>query len=70
MAFIFDGVGAVWEREMPYSIEGYLARAEECVRLANLTKDDMIQRKLLELRQTYLKIVDALRRPEGGKAAD
>ncbi|MGO8865187.1 MAG: hypothetical protein ACLQME_01675 [Alphaproteobacteria bacterium] len=48
---------------MPYSVDGYLARAEECARLANLTKDDMIQRKLLELRQTYLKIAESLKKP-------
>lgn len=52
---------------MPYSVEGYLVRAEECVRLANLTKDDMIQRKLLELRQTYLKIAESLRRSTSAK---
>jgi hypothetical protein len=54
-----DGQGVA----MPYSVDGYLARAEECARLANLTKDDMIQRKLLELRQTYLKIAESLKKP-------
>ena len=52
---------------MPYSAEGYLARAEECVRLANLTRDSMIQRRLLELRQSYLKIAENLNKPTSTK---
>ncbi len=40
---------------MSYSSKGYTSRAEECVRLANQTADEMIQRELLTLRQTYLK---------------
>jgi hypothetical protein len=39
---------------MGYGPDDFSARAEECVRLANLTKDEMIQRELLELRQIYL----------------
>jgi hypothetical protein len=50
------------ETMMPFSPEGYLARAEECVRLANMAKDAMIRRNLLELRQTYLKIAENLQR--------
>ena len=38
----------------------YLARAEECVRLANNTEDEMIQRALLELRQIYLNVAERL----------
>lgn len=41
-------------RKMPQTAKGYSARAEECVRLANLTTDEIIQRRLLELRQQYL----------------
>jgi hypothetical protein len=44
-----------------YDINGYEARAEECVRLANQTKDEMIQRELLLLRQTYLRTAARLR---------
>jgi hypothetical protein len=39
---------------LAYGPENFAERAEECVRLANLTKDEMIQRELLELRQIYL----------------
>jgi hypothetical protein len=39
---------------MAYGPEDFGARAEECVRLANVTKDDMIRTELLELRQKYL----------------
>jgi hypothetical protein len=42
----------------------YEARAEECVRLANLTKDDLIQTTLLRLRQTYLRTAARLRAVE------
>jgi hypothetical protein len=43
-------------------------RAEECVRLANLTTDAAIQSALLELRQRYLQSAARLRtlvRPTG-----
>jgi hypothetical protein len=40
--------------------EDYAQRAEECVRLANSTKDEMIQRELLELRQIYLRTMERL----------
>ena len=43
------------------TVEAYVARAEECVRLANLAKDTDIQRRLLELRQTYLNLAEILR---------
>ena len=44
-----------------YSIDGYDARAMECDRLANLTRDDLIQGELLKLAQTCLKIAQRLR---------
>jgi hypothetical protein len=47
---------------MPKSIQQYEARAEECVRLANLTDDDMIRAVLLKLRQDYLATADRLRK--------
>jgi hypothetical protein len=43
-----------------YSSNGYAARAEECVRLANLTTDRMVQADLLRLRQTYLMVASRL----------
>ena len=46
---------------MPYSADGYDARAKECVRLANQTADEMVQRELLSLRQTYLRTAAELR---------
>jgi len=46
---------------MPYSPAGYAARAEECVRLANLTQDPMLSAELLKLRQSYLVIAERLK---------
>ena len=46
---------------MPYSVEGYETRAEECARLAHEAKDQLIQMELLKLRQTYLQIANRLR---------
>jgi hypothetical protein len=46
----------------------YEARAEECLRLADLTKDDLIQTTLLRLRQTYLRTAARLRAVEEGEA--
>ena len=43
-----------------YSQQGYAARAEECVRLANMSKDQLVQADLLKLRQTYLQIARRL----------
>ena len=45
--------------------DDYGVRAEECVRLANLTKDNMIQSELLSLRQTYLRRAEKLREIAG-----
>lgn len=47
---------------MPYSVAGYEDRGQECVRLANQAKDQMIRAELLKLRQTYLNIADRLRK--------
>jgi len=44
-----------------YGCEAYRARAGECVRLAELTADAMLQAELLKLRQTYLVIAGRLR---------
>lgn len=52
---------------MPYSSEGYQARAEECVRLANLTTDQMLSAELLKLRQSYLVVSERLKRMEHGE---
>ncbi len=45
---------------MSQSASAYLDRASECARLANLTQDPMIQRELLQLRQTYLRVAGTL----------
>lgn len=45
-----------------YSSAGYEARAQECVRLANQSRDQMLQTELLRLRQIYLAIAERLRR--------
>ena len=37
------------------------AHAEECVRLANLSKDDVVRSELLRLRQTFLRSAERLR---------
>lgn len=52
---------------MPYTARSYLERAEECVRLANMAKDDMVQAALLKLRQSYLQTADRLTKIEGSK---
>jgi len=44
-----------------YSPQAYERRGEECVRLANQARDDLVQAELLKLRQTYLKIASRLR---------
>ena len=47
---------------MPYTVEGYEGRAQECVRLAANTDDAMLRTELLKLRQTYLNVAERLRR--------
>lgn len=44
--------------EMPEVQE---AHAEECARLANLSKDDVIRSELLKLRQSFLRSAERLR---------
>jgi len=39
---------------MPFSLKGYRVRAEDCVRLANSTTDEMLRLAILRLRQSYL----------------
>jgi len=48
---------------MAYTPLDYAKRAEECVRLANLTGDELVQGELLKLRQTYLGICEKLGLP-------
>jgi len=48
---------------MPDSAMGYAKRAAECVRLANLTIDEMVQAELLRLRQMYLQTAEKLGMP-------
>ena len=52
---------------MVYTEEGYDARAQECVALANQAKDELIRRELLTLRQTYLGIAERLRKTSGAR---
>ena len=47
---------------VPQSVKAYETRAEECVRLANLAKDDIIRSELLRLRQNYLQTAERLNR--------
>jgi hypothetical protein len=51
---------------MPYTASGYEQRAEECVRLANLTTDDLVRQQLLSLRQSYLQTAARLRQLANG----
>lgn len=46
---------------MSYTVEGYEDHARECVRLANLTDDELVRIELLKPRQTYLQIAQRLR---------
>jgi hypothetical protein len=46
---------------MPHSVEGYIGRAHECVRLANVTDDELIRGELLRLPQAYLHVAKRLR---------
>ncbi len=52
---------------MPQTVESYEARAEECVRLANLASDGIVRADILNLRQSYLHTAQGLR-ATGGKA--
>ena len=46
---------------MPYSVTDFQNHAEECVRLANSTADEVVQHDLLKLRQNYLATAERLR---------
>lgn len=48
----------------------YLARAEECVRLANVTKDEILQQAILTLRQQYLQTAARLQSIESSEETD
>ena len=56
--------------EVLHNAIGYKKHAEECVRLANLTADDLIQKELLTLRQAYLQTAERLGHLEAKNAAD
>ena len=45
---------------MVYSAASFIARAEECVRLATLTDDDLVRQELLQLRDSYLQTAERL----------
>ncbi|MEI9993499.1 MAG: hypothetical protein WDM91_02805 [Rhizomicrobium sp.] len=47
---------------MPYTVQGYETRAQECVELASQAKDALVRMELLKIRQTYLNIAERLRR--------
>lgn len=49
---------------MHYAADDYEKRAEECVVLAKMARDEMISAELLRLRQGYLKIAQRLRELE------
>lgn len=55
---------------MPYSIEEFKARAQECVRLANLTDDELMRIELLKLRKAYVEIARRLRDQRFGSRTD
>jgi hypothetical protein len=59
---MISAVAQRWMNDMAYSASGYHARAEECVRLANLAVDELIRKELLTLRQSYLQTAERLQR--------
>lgn len=52
---------------MAYNSESFVRRAEECVRVAKLTTDDLIHHELLQLRQSYLQTAERLAQIEKEK---
>ena len=52
---------------MSTTAEEFLAHADECVRLANLTTDDFVKRELLLLRQSYLRTANRLQEMESNQ---
>lgn len=47
---------------MLYDADSFIARAEECVKLANAAKDELIRKELLQLRQSYLQTAERLKK--------
>jgi hypothetical protein len=47
---------------MVYTAASFIARAEECVRLAALARDDLVRHELLRLRESYLQTAERLER--------
>ena len=47
---------------MPFTVQGYEERANECANLAKLAVDQLVRMELLNLRQTYLKIAERLQK--------
>jgi hypothetical protein len=58
-----DRQGAV----MVYSAESFIARADECVRLAALSRDDLVRQELLQLRESYLQTAERLAKLVGDR---
>jgi hypothetical protein len=54
---------------MADTAEKYAARAEECIRLASMARDEMVQRRLLDLRQEYLAIARSLTKDHPAETA-
>ena len=51
---------------MPFSPEGYVKRAQECLRLARAARDVMVRSELLQLRQIYLQLAHSLEEETSG----
>jgi hypothetical protein len=45
---------------VPFSAEGYRVRAEECLRLASDTADQLIRSELLNLARLYARLAHAM----------
>jgi hypothetical protein len=53
---------------VPFSAEGYWRRAEECLRLASDTADQLIRSELLNLARLYARLGHALQSAEQKEA--
>ena len=53
---------------VPFSAEGYWRRAEECLRLAADTADQLIRSELLNLARLYARLAHAMQGTERGEA--
>jgi hypothetical protein len=49
---------------VPFDAEGYWVRAEECLRLASDTADQLIRSELLNLARLYARLAHALQSAE------